>query len=65
MLKHCDACPQVAADDREDGVASWVDADTDATGNVYRLVQMSIAECHSSWKALKARGAGDTGFWLG
>ena len=24
-----------------------------------------IAECHDSWKALKARGAGDTGFWLG
>jgi 3'-phosphoadenosine 5'-phosphosulfate synthase len=23
-----------------------------------------IAECHESWKALKARGAGDTGFWL-
>ena len=24
-----------------------------------------VAECHASWKALKARGAGDTGFWLG
>ena len=24
-----------------------------------------VAECHESWKALKARGAGDTGFWLG
>lgn len=24
-----------------------------------------IAECHESWKALKARGPGDTGFWLG
>ena len=24
-----------------------------------------IAECHESWKALKARGAGATGFWLG
>jgi inorganic pyrophosphatase len=23
-----------------------------------------IAECHESWKALKARGAGTTGFWL-
>ena len=23
-----------------------------------------IAECHESWKALKARGPGDTGFWL-
>jgi 3'-phosphoadenosine 5'-phosphosulfate synthase len=23
-----------------------------------------ISECHSSWQALKARGAGDTGFWL-
>ena len=23
-----------------------------------------IAECHDSWRALKARGAGDTGFWL-
>jgi len=41
-------CAQVAADDREDAVVSWTDADTDATGNVYRLVQMSVAECHSS-----------------
>ena len=24
-----------------------------------------VAECHASWKALKARGAGNTGFWLG
>ena len=24
-----------------------------------------IGECHESWKALKARGAGTTGFWLG
>ena len=24
-----------------------------------------VGECHESWKALKARGAGDTGFWLG
>ena len=24
-----------------------------------------VAECHASWKRLKARGAGDTGFWLG
>lgn len=24
-----------------------------------------VADCHASWKALKARGAGDTGFWLG
>ena len=24
-----------------------------------------VAECHESWKALKARGAGTTGFWLG
>ena len=40
--------PQVAADDREDAVTSWTNADTDATGNVYRLVQMSVAECHSS-----------------
>merc|ERR1719238_2634329 len=23
-----------------------------------------IAECHESWKALKARGPGETGFWL-
>jgi len=23
-----------------------------------------IAECHESWKGLKARGPGDTGFWL-
>jgi len=23
-----------------------------------------VAECHASWKALKARGAGDTGFSL-
>ena len=23
-----------------------------------------IAECHQSWQALKARGPGDTGFWL-
>jgi len=23
-----------------------------------------IAECHDSWKALKAKGAGSTGFWL-
>jgi len=23
-----------------------------------------ISKCHESWKALKARGAGDTGFWL-
>lgn len=23
-----------------------------------------IAECHQSWTALKARGAGSTGFWL-
>ena len=23
-----------------------------------------ISECHESWKALKARGPGDTGFWL-
>merc|ERR1740138_1663148 len=23
-----------------------------------------VAECHESWKALKARGPGDTGFWL-
>ena len=23
-----------------------------------------IGECHESWKALKARGPGDTGFWL-
>jgi len=23
-----------------------------------------IAECHESWKRLKARGPGDTGFWL-
>lgn len=23
-----------------------------------------IAECHKSWSALKARGPGDTGFWL-
>ena len=23
-----------------------------------------IAECHKSWTSLKARGAGDTGFWL-
>jgi len=23
-----------------------------------------VAECHESWKNLKARGAGDTGFWL-
>merc|ERR1719181_1988672 len=23
-----------------------------------------VAECHESWKALKAKGAGDTGFWL-
>ena len=23
-----------------------------------------IAECHESWVALKAKGAGDTGFWL-
>ena len=23
-----------------------------------------VAECHESWKALKARGAGSTGFWL-
>jgi len=41
-------CAQVAADDREDAVTSWTNADTDATGNVYRLVQMSVAECHSS-----------------
>jgi len=24
-----------------------------------------VSECHSSWKALKAKGVGDTGFWLG
>jgi 3'-phosphoadenosine 5'-phosphosulfate synthase len=24
-----------------------------------------VADCHASWKALKARGVGDTGFWLG
>lgn len=24
-----------------------------------------VAECHAAWKSLKARGAGDTGFWLG
>jgi len=24
-----------------------------------------VAECHESWKALKARGVGTTGFWLG
>jgi len=24
-----------------------------------------VGECHASWKALKARGPGDTGFWLG
>jgi len=24
-----------------------------------------ITECHESWKALKARGPGETGFWLG
>ena len=24
-----------------------------------------VKECHESWKALKARGAGTTGFWLG
>ena len=45
---HLCVCVQVAADDREDAVVSWTDADTDATGNVYRLVQMSVAECHSS-----------------
>ena len=27
---------------------SWTEADTDATGNAYRLVQMSAAEYHSS-----------------
>ena len=24
-----------------------------------------VSECHSSWKALKAKCVGDTGFWLG
>jgi len=24
-----------------------------------------VGECHASWKALKARGPGETGFWLG
>lgn len=24
-----------------------------------------IDECHASWKTLKSRGPGDTGFWLG
>jgi len=24
-----------------------------------------VGECHASWKALKARGPGDSGFWLG
>jgi len=24
-----------------------------------------VAECHENWKSLKARGPGDTGFWLG
>ena len=23
-----------------------------------------VAECHESWKSLKARGPGTTGFWL-
>ena len=23
-----------------------------------------VADCHESWKALKAKGPGDTGFWL-
>jgi hypothetical protein len=41
-------CAQVAADDREDAIVSWTDADTDAIGSVYRLVQMTVAECHSS-----------------
>ena len=45
---HLRLCLQVSASDSEDAVVTWTDADTDATGNVYRLVQMSVAECHSS-----------------
>jgi len=41
-------CGKVAATDSEDAVTAWTDQDTDATGNIYRLVQMSVAECHSS-----------------
>ena len=28
------------------------------------LASQVIAECHESWRALKTRGAGNTGFWL-
>ena len=41
---------------------NFLSSDTPKTATEAAAV---IAECHSSWKALKARGAGDTGFWLG
>ena len=41
---------------------NFLSSDTPKTATEAAAV---IAECHASWKALKARGAGDTGFWLG
>ena len=34
------------------------------TTTLIALASQVIAECHESWRALKTRGAGKTGFWL-